>query len=280
MTSKQSVFEQIHRRLQEGPVEFSANVQVSLRLRDALAAPDCHTDKAVKLLQQEPVLAARVIALANSVAYNPYGREIGDLRAAVSRLGFASLRSLSMGWVTRQLAAANLAPGLQQVVDQLWRHSTQVAALSRVIARKVTGVDAEEAFFAGLIHELGGFYLLSCANEIPDLIDGEFGEWVESGERLVGEPLMRGLNVPEHVQQAVLAYWDGYLEMPPVSLGDTLLLADELAPLPSPLRPLPLAVNRRELDAQIEMTIGENLLSEILADSEQELVSLANALNF
>jgi HD-GYP domain-containing protein (c-di-GMP phosphodiesterase class II) len=59
---------------------------------------------------------------------------------------------------------------IQGMVSTLWEHSAQVAALSRVIARKITKVDPETAMFAGIVHEVGNFYLLSRAEEFPSLL--------------------------------------------------------------------------------------------------------------
>lgn len=277
---KLQVFQDIHQTLTDGHLDFPANARVTLKLRDALDNPDCDIRLAVRLIEAEPILAARIIALANSVAYNPYGREISDLKSAATRLGFAALRSLCMALLTRQLAAANLPDNLQKIGNQLWQHTTHVAALSRVIARKLTGVDPEAALFSGLIHELPGFYLLSRAQVYPGILDGDGGEWVETGERLLGEPLLLALNVPEPIRTAIHLFWDGYLSMPAVSLGDTLLLADQLAPVPSPLRPTSGIGTNTGLEAHIEMAIGENLLTDILQSSAEEIRSLAAAMAF
>lgn len=275
---KLKVFADIHRDLAGGLPVLPTSVSLLLRLREALAAPDCHVDLAVRLIGAEPVLAARVVAVANSVAYNPFGREIADLPTAVSRLGFATLHSLSMAHIARQLAGVKLSPAAQAIADQLWLHSAQVAALARLIARRVTGVDAETAMFAGLVHEIGGFYLLSRAEEHPGLLDGDFAEWTEVGERQIGAPLLLALTVPVPVRDAMAVFWDGYLGMPATSLGDTLLLADELAPLPSPLRP-GAAAWAGESAARIEMVIGATLLSEIVAESAAEMNALVQAIS-
>jgi HD-like signal output (HDOD) protein len=66
--------------------------------------PDCHIEAAAKLVQVEPLLAARVVAMSNAAAFNRSGREITDVRSAVMRLGFRAVRSLAMALVTRQMA--------------------------------------------------------------------------------------------------------------------------------------------------------------------------------
>ena len=279
--NKIQAFESIAQDVARGAVEFSTDARVTLRLRDALSDPDCHVEAAAKLVQAEPLLAARIVAMANSVAYNPYAREISDLRSAIARLGFATLRSLTMALITRQMAGASIPVAHRGIAEQLWEHTAHVAALSRVLARRVTMVDAEAALFAGLVHEVPGFYLLSRSAHYPGLLDEGFADWIETGEQMVGQPLLAALNIPENIRIAIEAGWEGYLGMPPSTLGDTLLLAEELSPVPSPLHSLDQGGGKpARSDAEIELMIGEVLLTEILAESRDEVASLSAALRF
>jgi hypothetical protein len=73
-------------------------------------------------------------------------------------------------------------------------------------------------------------------------------------------------------------FWDGFLAMPPSTMADTLLLAEELAPVPSPLYRLDSEVPDDKRKASIEMEIGEETLSRILSESAEEIGSLSKAL--
>ena len=187
-------FKTIAAQASRGELSFPANVNASLRLQQALSDPDCHVEAAAKLIQANPLLAARSVAIANSVAYNRSGTEISSVRAAVQRLGVRTLQSLVAALIVRQigsqvavmrmgyrnlyaLVAAMVVrqfgskisdPVLRQKATQLWEHTAHVAALSQVIARRVTHVDPDTALFAGIMHEVAGFYMLSCAGDFPE----------------------------------------------------------------------------------------------------------------
>jgi HD-like signal output (HDOD) protein len=277
---KNSIFEAIASQAAEGDLVFSTGAQVALRLRRALDDPDCHVNTATRLIQAEPLLSARVIAIANSVVYNRSGREVSDVHIAVTMLGFRTIRSLAMALVTRQMAGKSKLPELQELVNKLWEHSAHVASLAHAIARHVTHQDPETALFAGIIHEIGGFYMLSRAEEFPGLLDGDFTEWLEGGEVKVGRAVLGKLNVPASVTEVIETFWDGFLAMPPVTLADTLLLAEELASVASPLHRLDNKAPDSKTTASIEMVIGEETLSLILKESAEEIVSLTRALQF
>jgi hypothetical protein len=86
------------------------------------------------------------------------------------------------------------------------------------------------------------------------------------------------LGVPESIFAVLEEFWDGYLAMPPATLSDTLLLAEELSPVASPLH----RVDGVDVEgiAKIEMLIGEEMLSRILAEAAEEVGSLTRALQF
>lgn len=262
-----------------GDLVFPTSAQVALRVSQALEDPDCHVDQAARLLQAEPVLAARVVAMANAAAYNRSGREITDVKAAISRLGFGVVRALAMALVTRQIAANGMNGACHDLANRLWEHTAHVAALAQVLARRVTHQNAETALFAGIVHEIGGFYLLFRAKDQPAMLDGDAPDW-SGGYRVdLERAVLATLNVPAAVAAAVEEHWQGYLAFPPRSLGDTLLLADELAPVPSPLAGGPL-VGREGLAGSIELVVGAETLQEILWESADDVTSLTTALRF
>jgi HD-like signal output (HDOD) protein len=275
---KREVLTSIATQAAQGELKFSANAEIALRISQALDEPNCHIDVAARLVQAEPLLAARVVAIANSVAFNRSGREITDVHTAVGRLGFRIVRALATALVTRQLAGATSLPEHHAMAVQLWEHTAHVAALAHVIARRVTRLDPEAALFAGIIHEVGGFYLLSRVKDFPCLLEGERTDWVEAGENEIGRAVLKVLSVPASAVDAIEALWHGYLAMPPVTLGDTLLLADWLAPVESPLHQQ--VDDSESMHASIDMLIGQETLADILRESAEEVESLSNALRF
>lgn len=270
------ILRKIAAELERGEVSFPTHAQVALQLQRALGDPDCHVDEATRLIKAEPLLAAKVVAVANTSAFNASSRAITDVRTAVLRLGFRYLRSLASAVVTRQLAVTSSASD-RAMAAQLWEHTAHVAALAHVIARKVTHLDPETAMFAGIVHEVGAFYLLSRAGEYPGLLDEDFSAWTETGEADVGRAVLQALSVPPAVVDAIEVCWQGFLALPPATLGDTLLLADELAPVESPLRDLD-GTPRQGMAASIDMLIGEETLSEIMRESANDVRSLTAAL--
>ena len=261
-----------------GEISFPTSVNAVLRLQHALNDPDCHLEDAIRLVLGEPQLAARTVALANSSTFNSSGRPITNVRSAVTRVGYRNLQMLVASLVVRQFGARIEDPALRAKAGQLWEHTVQVAALAHVFARRVTFVNPDTAMFAGIVHEVGGFYLLSRAAEFPGLLEGGADEWIEHGETAIGRGVLLKLGVPAPVMGAIEALWNGMRALPPETLGDTLLLANDLAPVPSPLLERDPGIPGVQVGATIDFAVGEGTLTSILEESEDEVNSLTAAL--
>lgn len=263
----------------ERRLSFPTNVAVALKIRETLDDPDCHIETAAKLVLAEPMLAARVVAIANSATYNRSGREVSDVRSAVSKLGFTVVRNLAIALVTRQMAGASKNKQELKLAADLWEYTANVASLARLIARDVTHIDPDTAMFTAIVHDIGGFYLLSRAADFPGLLDEGLTDDDTEAELELCHAILGIIGVPPSVQAAVDEFWAGYLELPPVSLGDTLLLAANLSPKP---RPLDYKTNASESNfrASINLALGKETLESILEESADEVKSLVDALKF
>lgn len=276
-----------------GELHFPMHAELGMKIRQFIDDPGCHVDSASKLVQADPLLTAQIVAIANSVTYNPSGREITDVKTAIARLGFATLRSVVMARIARQIAGQPVTPECRRMGTQLWEHTAHVAALARVIAKRITRQDPETALFAGVLHEVGGFYLLSRSADYPSLltpIDANPGiardsetdpaEEAHDVEHAVCLAVLKRLDVPKTVIDAIEESGSGrgYLGMPPRTLCDTLLLADYLTPVPSPLWRAAPAANEGAGAASLDLTTDQETLSDILNESAAEVASLTAAL--
>jgi HD-like signal output (HDOD) protein/ActR/RegA family two-component response regulator len=153
--------------------------RVYIELTQLLRDPDASTSEVAEVLSQDPAIAAKVLRLCNS-AYFSGGRQITDMRAAVTRLGMQSLRTLVL---------ASETFGSVQSAGSIDRDAMQERALltSRLSARLLGGSSAELAATAGLLAEVGRL--------LPGIGAGEDGgpDYAEAGAYLLG---LWGLPMP------------------------------------------------------------------------------------
>lgn len=262
---------------ERGEIIFPTSVNAALRLQLALNDPECHIEDAIKLVLGEPQLAARTVALANSAAFNRNGEAtVTNVRAAVMRVGYRSLQMLVASLVVRQFGSRIVDPQLRAKAEQLWQHTAHVAALAKVFARRATFINPDTALFAAIVHEVGGFYLLSRADEFPGLLDADPENWVQLCEEVVSREVMRKLAIPDTVMDAIQNLRSGLMSMPPSTLLDTLLLANQFAPVHSPLAAAPEQPEHEE--TALDFAIDRVSLDSIVRESADEYQLLSAAL--
>jgi hypothetical protein len=260
-----------------GELIFPTNMAASLKLQQALQDPDCHLEAAAELVLAEPLIAARMVAIGNSVAYSRFGGKVTNVRTAASLLGFRTLRSLVAAIVVRQFSSAISDVAIRRQAELLWHHSANVAALAKLIAREVTNIDPETAMFAAIVHEIGGFYLLYRAQEFPALLEIDTDKANAEANRLLARSILQILKVPKPVIAVVASLSPGVAGCPPINLGELLSLANDLAEVPSPLTGLD-STAKSHADATIELPMGDKTLRMILDDAAGEIEATIEAL--
>lgn len=187
-----------------GEVIFPTYFDAALRLRDILNDPDRGLADVADYIAMEPLISAKIIHLANSVAYNPMGNEVKTLLAAVSRVGLNAVRSTAMSIAMNQLRRAKGMASFADLTHNLWEHSVKTAAAARLIAKKETRLNPDEGMLAGLIHDLGAFYMLYRAVQYdelckrPETMRYLIMNWHEG----VGSSLLDALGLPKEIVEA------------------------------------------------------------------------------
>lgn len=155
--------------LSSGKVELPGFPDIVARVQHVLADENASTDKVVKVLGTEPVLAGQLMSVANSAALNPSGKQITDLRSAVARVGLNTVRTATIAYAVRLLRAGEELKPVASQLNDLWQRNVMVASLAYVLARKRTQVNPDAALLAGLLHGVGRLYILTRAVRHPAL---------------------------------------------------------------------------------------------------------------
>lgn len=215
-----------------GEVTFPTCFDVAMRLRKVLNSPDCTLAQICKVLTADPLICTKLLQLANSAAMNSGGKEVTDIKTAVLRLGFNTVRSAAMAVVMKQMLQSKGVVEFQDLTQKLWQHSVMTASAASVLAQSLTRLNTDDALLAGLVHDLGAFYMLYRASQYeelrvrPETLRYLVVQWHES----IGESLLNALGVPEHIVLAIQDH-DHPRPMPyPLqNLSDVVFVANAMA---------------------------------------------------
>lgn len=178
---------------------------VVLRVLEITADEDSSYSQIERIIRSDQVLAGHLLQAANSALYSPQ-RRIASIPQAISYIGLDACRKVLMASVFQPLfGSASLR--------DLWRHSLVVAQLTERVALLSARIDPQEAFLAGLVHDIGRLALQKVRHEyVADYqrllgrgCEPVFAEMVLCGfeHGAIGAEVLRCWSFPEHLIEAV-----------------------------------------------------------------------------
>jgi HD-like signal output (HDOD) protein len=134
-----------------------------VRLLNTIDDPDSSVSSFVEIIEQDPSLAIEVLKTANSAIYHRGDKEIISLSRAISFVGLSGLLRIAT-----TLLMAKVIPCkpiyYKMFGKQIWVHSVQCATLCELLAAN-HDENEFDAYFLGLIHDLGKIIIFDCLSE-------------------------------------------------------------------------------------------------------------------
>ncbi|BAN69318.1 HDOD domain-containing protein [endosymbiont of unidentified scaly snail isolate Monju] len=151
--------EQIREDIAANRIQLSTLPEVALRVREAVENEDSNAATIAEIVTQDPALTTRLLQVANSALYRG-ARSIDNIQMAVTRMGLKLVRNLVISLAMKQMFQAT-SDALDHAFRRIWNDSVEAAAIARVLATNVRGLEPEQAMLAGLIHNIGALPVLT-----------------------------------------------------------------------------------------------------------------------
>lgn len=106
-----------------------------------------------EVIKMDPVLVSRLLRLINSPYYGLV-QTVDSIGRAVAFLGMKNLHNLV---VTDALKNIFVGPEIDTVFSKkrLWIHCAAVSICSKMIAERIFGINGDDAFLCGILHDFG-----------------------------------------------------------------------------------------------------------------------------
>ena len=133
--------------------EIGALPQTMATVLKVLDNPDSSADEIANVINRDVALTSRVLKMVNSVRYGR-SRKVSHVSEAVRVMGLNSIKVLTLS-----SSVFGIKPEddlFEQLnIKRIWRHFIETAIVARNIAEEAGYRDPEEAFIAGLLHDIG-----------------------------------------------------------------------------------------------------------------------------
>ena len=133
--------------------EIRSLPEITTRIVQVVEDPRATAHDMHDIIRTDPALAAKILRVVNSAFYG-LPSQVASLERAILLLGLSAVKNIALAAsLSRLFSAAAVAE--QFAARDLWRHCVAVGVCSRLLANAANGIQADEAFVAGLVHDMG-----------------------------------------------------------------------------------------------------------------------------
>jgi HD-like signal output (HDOD) protein len=134
-----------------------------------------------RVIESDPVITTQILKISNTVFFASMNRRISSVKDAVIRLGFSETKRIVMGMAVMKLFDNQVRnDGFDRV--EFWHHSIATAIIAERLGRRMSGLDNDEVFISGLMHDLG---ILIMDEFFPELLAKVITRTSEEGVEFV-----------------------------------------------------------------------------------------------
>ena len=203
MPENRSIVEAINDYVENSAISIPVFNSVALRIQKALDKQDYNIEEINRLIMADAGLTSQVLRVSNSSFYAGL-RKVSTIREAIVRLGASCVANIAM-LATQQDIYRSSDPKLNDIMRTLWGHALCCAIGAKWLAAKTNFASLkEEAFLAGLLHDMGKLFLLKVMEKIirEGKQEGEISpalitEVMDNMHVAQGANLMQKWNMPE-----------------------------------------------------------------------------------
>jgi len=127
--------------------------EITLKIIQLVEDPTSTAQDLHNVIAKDPALCTRILKVVNSAFYGLPG-QIGSINRAIVLLGLNAVKNIAIASsLSKLFKGGQLTPGFS--AKDLWTHSVAVAAGTKALAQQMKLGLSDEAFLAGLIHDVG-----------------------------------------------------------------------------------------------------------------------------
>lgn len=138
--------------------------QVIVKILEALQDDRMDVARLASLIELDVVLSAKLLAAANSAAYRG-ASQVLSIREGINSMGWEMVKTLALSAAMHQILN-DFSRKEKFNLSRFWHHSLYSAVLSKLIASRLGNISEDEAYLAGLLHDVGR---LAMRVNFPDL---------------------------------------------------------------------------------------------------------------
>ena len=219
MSSQNALYLLIDERLKRDELKLPSLPETAEQVRNATMDPECNLHDLSHIIQQDTVLSARLIRLANS-AYLGGRNKAESLMQALTRIGMRRIRTLALAMAMEQVFKSD-NDIVKMFSEQFITESREIAAASVVITRDLQKrgighrLHQDVSLLAGMVSRIGIAPILRMANEFESSFANPsfINECITQFSSPLGSNILRYWQFTPNLVQVPLHFHKGRIEL-------------------------------------------------------------------
>lgn len=193
-----NLYEEIFTAYQQEKLVLPVLREHVMKIRTAINNPRSDVDTIANMVMNEPVVAAKLVQVSNSVLF-PGMKQLTTVRDAITRIGLSMTNEIVLAQSLKGMFYAK-SPHINRRLRTTYRHSTLIASLAFGVVRQKTNLNKDHALLAGLLHDLGVIPILTYMDQknlLDEVQEDEMEHIISKLRGLVGGMVLSQLGFDE-----------------------------------------------------------------------------------
>ncbi|WP_333606387.1 HDOD domain-containing protein [Arsukibacterium sp.] len=208
MSAQQALLTILQEKIKADRLVLPTLPAIALKVREQAEDPDVSLAQMAEIISQDPALAARMIKVANS-AFMGRSIMLNTLQQAVTRIGLSQIKNIAIAMALEQLFVSEYKQ-VQQKLDQLWRDSVQIAAISVACLQWYKAshpkcrLNKDVMALTALVHNIGALAVLTEAERHQEVFGHPvfLTQVIDKAAPLISMKVLQAWNFEAEFQQA------------------------------------------------------------------------------
>ena len=187
---------------QKEPRQLPTLPAILLRIIEVCNQEDVQFQQLSGIIEKDPALTTKILKMINSPVYG-LPNKVVSLAKALVLIGIDAVKNIALCASIHQVFA-EVHDGEHFHFKAFWQHSLMCAVLSRALAERFKYPNTDEAFLAGLLHDVGKLIIWT---DNPQEYDKLIGQFQDKPEKLLTEELKLG-GLHSEIGSRLIAEWN------------------------------------------------------------------------
>jgi len=141
--------------------------ETAIFISNAINKENMSTQKLAEIIQMDPIIAARLVLVANSALYGS-GMKNKSIQTSIAKIGLDGVKTIVIGVVLRDLFMPNTEVVIKRM-SQFYEHSIRIGVICYELSKRLRQFNPDHAFLAGILHDIGVVPILVVADNHTEL---------------------------------------------------------------------------------------------------------------